>query len=81
MTAKALSITLQVESRPGLHVALSYDGPLRAPIAQGQRVGSLVVTAPDFPALSVPIYAAQDVSRAGIFGRMMMGLRALWTKD
>jgi D-alanyl-D-alanine carboxypeptidase (penicillin-binding protein 5/6) len=60
-------------------VTLHYIGPLQAPIAQGQQVGTLIVAAPDFPGLTVPVYAAQSVPRASLFGRMMMGLRALIT--
>ncbi len=74
---KAVAVTLQVDSRPKMKVTLHYTGPLQAPIAQGQQVGTLSVTAPDFPGMTVPVYAAQSVPRAGIFGRMMAGLRAL----
>jgi D-alanyl-D-alanine carboxypeptidase (penicillin-binding protein 5/6) len=77
-TGKPLAVTLQVDSRPKMVVTLRYSGPLEAPIAQGQQVGTLTVTAPDFPGMTVPVYAAQDVSRASIFGRMMQGLRALF---
>ncbi|MGZ5960851.1 MAG: D-alanyl-D-alanine carboxypeptidase family protein [Rhizomicrobium sp.] len=79
LTVKApVSITLQVDSRPGMKVAVHYNGPLRAPIAQGQHVGTMSVTAPDFPDMTIPLYAAHDVSQVGIFGRMMLGLRALF---
>jgi D-alanyl-D-alanine carboxypeptidase (penicillin-binding protein 5/6) len=60
-----------------MKVAVRYNGPLKAPLAQNQRVATLVVSAPDFPGLSVPLYAARPVERMGIFGRMMLGLRAL----
>ncbi len=73
-----VNITLQVDSRPGMKVSVHYSAPLRAPIAQGQRVGTLMVTAPDFPGMTVPLYAAHDVSQTGIFGRMMLGIRALF---
>jgi D-alanyl-D-alanine carboxypeptidase (penicillin-binding protein 5/6) len=76
-TGKALAVTLQVDSRPNMKVTLHYLGPLEAPIAQGQQVGALTVTAPDFPGMTVPVYAAESVRRASIFGRMMTGLRAL----
>lgn len=79
LTVKApVTITLQVDSRPGMKVAVHYNGPLRAPIAQGQQVGTMSVTAPDFPGMTIPLYAAHDVSQVGIFGRMMLGLRALF---
>lgn len=71
--------TMQVDSRPGLKVALHYNGPIRAPITQGQKVGTLVVTAPDYPGLTVPIYAAKAVPEEGIFGRMFAGIAAMFT--
>jgi D-alanyl-D-alanine carboxypeptidase (penicillin-binding protein 5/6) len=73
-----VAVTLQVDSRPGMKVAVHYSGPLRAPVAQGQQVGTLSVSAPDFPGMTVPLYAAHDVSQVGIFGRMMLGLRSLF---
>jgi len=73
-----VAVTLQVDSRPGMKVAVHYNGPLRAPVVQGQQVGTLSVTAPDFPGITVPVYAAHDVSQVGLFGRMMLGLRSLF---
>lgn len=70
-------LTLQVDSRPGLKVAVHYAGPLRAPLEQGQQVGTLRITAPDFPAQTIPLYVAQPVSQTGIFGRILLGLKAL----
>ena len=79
LTVKApVGVTLQVDSRPGMKVAAHFNSPLAAPIAQGQQVGTLTVTAPDFPGMTVPLYAAHDVARVGIFGRMMLGMRALF---
>jgi D-alanyl-D-alanine carboxypeptidase (penicillin-binding protein 5/6) len=74
---KPLAVTMQVDSRPKMTVTLHYSGPLEAPIAQGQPVGTLTVAAPDFPDMTVPVYAAESVPRAGIFGRIILGLRAL----
>ncbi len=71
--------TMQVDSRPGLKVALHYNGPIHAPVAQGQKVGTLTVTAPDYPGLTVPVYAAKAVAEEGIFGRMIVGIESLFT--
>ncbi len=71
-------LTLQVDSRPGLKVAVHYTGPLRAPLAQGAQVGTLAITAPDFPGLTVPLFVAQPVDEIGFFGRMALGLKALF---
>jgi D-alanyl-D-alanine carboxypeptidase (penicillin-binding protein 5/6) len=80
MTVKApLALTLQVDSRAGMKVSVGYDGPIKAPIAAGQKIGTLKVTAPDFPDLTVPLYATHEVPRTGIFGRMMLGISAMFS--
>jgi D-alanyl-D-alanine carboxypeptidase (penicillin-binding protein 5/6) len=72
-----LGVTMQADSRPGMKVSLVYDGPVPAPVEKGQKVGMLKITAPDYPGLEAPVYAAETVSRAGIFARMYIGLRTL----
>src|ERR1700733_7914711 len=66
-------VTLQVESRSGMKVTLVYDGPVRAPIEKGQKIGTLRVTAPDFPGAEAPLVAAESVSRANVFARIYLG--------
>jgi len=79
LTVKApVNVTLQVDSRPNMKVAIRYTAPLRAPLAQGQQVATLVVTAPDFPGMTVPLVAAQPVDSLGFFGRIAIGLKALF---
>ena len=79
LTVKApVAITLQVDSRPGMKVSVKYTAPLKAPLAQSQQVGALVIAAPDFPGLTVPLYPAHPMERIGIIGRMFLGLRALF---
>jgi hypothetical protein len=39
-----------------------------------------VVTAPEFPPLTVPVFAAQSLAQVGIFGRMMNSVKRLWKK-
>jgi D-alanyl-D-alanine carboxypeptidase (penicillin-binding protein 5/6) len=73
----AVAPTMQVDSRQGLKVVLRYNGPVKAPVEQGQAVGTLTVTAPDYPGLTVPVYAAKPVSGTGFFGRVMIGIEAL----
>jgi D-alanyl-D-alanine carboxypeptidase (penicillin-binding protein 5/6) len=75
--AAPLNVTMQVDSRAAMQVVLTYDGPVRAPIAKGQQIGTLTITAPDYPGLTAPVYAANDVSGAGFFSRIVMGLHAL----
>lgn len=73
----AAAVTMQVDSHAGLKATLTYDGPVPAPIAMGQQIGVVKITAPDFPGIQVPVYAANSVSSEGFFGRILFGLRAL----
>jgi len=72
-----LNVTMQVDSHAAMKVVLDYDGPVPAPIAKGQKIGTLTVTAPEFPNLTVPVYAGEDVSSAGFFDRIILGIGAL----
>ncbi len=65
--ATAVAVTMQVDSRAGLKTTLRINPGLTAPVAQGQRVGNMVITAPDFPPLTVPVYAAESVAKENIF--------------
>jgi len=56
---------------------IRYQGPLMAPIAKGQEVAQLVITTGDTAPQVVPLVAANDVGRAGFFGRMWLGLKQL----
>jgi D-alanyl-D-alanine carboxypeptidase (penicillin-binding protein 5/6) len=72
-----LSATMQVDSHRAMKVSVQYTTPLEAPIAKGQRVGALTISAPDYPARSYALYAGRAVDRAGIFARGMEGLSLL----
>lgn len=61
-----------------VNVKVVYDGPLKAPIKRGQHIANLVVQTADTPPQTMPLIAAEDVSEAGFFGRMMAGLRSLF---
>ncbi len=72
-----LGATMQVDSRKGLKVSVRYDAPVEAPIAKNQRIGTLTVSAPDYPARNYALYAGEAVDRAGIFARGIEGLGLL----
>ncbi len=66
---REIAITLPRASRPGLKVSVVYEGPVPAPIARGAEIAKLVIAAPDFETVEVPLVAGADVGRAGAFGR------------
>jgi serine-type D-Ala-D-Ala carboxypeptidase (penicillin-binding protein 5/6) len=78
--AKALNVTMQVDSHSGMKVNVRANPGLKAPIHVGQKVGTLTVSAPDFPGLTVPVYAAEAVNQLGLFGKAWNSVQHLWKK-
>ena len=72
-----LKVVMAADARRNMKVTLRYDGPVRAPIAAGQQVGTLTVTVPGKPDTVVPAVAAEAVGGGDFLDRMMMGLQAL----
>jgi D-alanyl-D-alanine carboxypeptidase (penicillin-binding protein 5/6) len=74
-----LTVTLRRKARRGMKVTVTFDGPLAAPIAAGQALAKLTITAPDEASLEVPLVAGADVGRLGLFGRLGAALKfILW---
>ena len=65
-----LTITLPRAARDQMKVAVVYEAPVPAPVAEGAQVATLVVEAPDLQPIERPLYAAQAVPRRGLFGRI-----------
>jgi D-alanyl-D-alanine carboxypeptidase (penicillin-binding protein 5/6) len=76
-----LALSLQVDSRQTMKITVDYGRSVQAPVARGQKIGTLRITAQDFPGLSVPLYAAADVPRAGIFQRMGQGIVHMFSRN
>ncbi|CAO3352607.1 D-alanyl-D-alanine carboxypeptidase family protein [Azospirillum palustre] len=72
-----LSVTMARADRPGMKVSLVSNAPVAAPIKKGDTVGKLVISAPGFPGKEVPVVAAQDVPKAGMFGRAFAAAKYL----
>ncbi|WP_209427499.1 D-alanyl-D-alanine carboxypeptidase family protein [Pararhodobacter sp. SW119] len=53
-----------------LQARVEYDGPLSAPIAQGDEVARLIVEVPGSAPLTFPLVAGADVARGGFAPRM-----------
>lgn len=58
-------------------VSIVYEGPVKAPIEQGQHIADLVVELPGMPAQRMPLVAAEAVGERGFFGRAWAGLKTL----
>jgi len=62
---------------PEMRVKVVYDGPIKAPIAKGQKVAELHVARAGMPTMRLPLVAAEAVGEAGIFGRLAQNFSAL----
>ena len=59
---------------PDITLALSYEGPLQAPIAKGEEVAELVVSIAGMPEHRVPLYASEEVLEATLVQRVFNAL-------
>jgi serine-type D-Ala-D-Ala carboxypeptidase (penicillin-binding protein 5/6) len=69
-TQHDIYVTLPRKSRHDLKVTAVYDAAVKAPVAQGQTVGRLVVSAPDMDAQEFPLVAVQPVAKLNPLGRV-----------
>jgi D-alanyl-D-alanine carboxypeptidase (penicillin-binding protein 5/6) len=76
-----LAVTLPAGLATGgsMRVKIVYEGPVEAPIKQGQHIADLVVTTSDTTPQVMPLVAANDVGEAGFFARIWAALTALFT--
>lgn len=72
-----LSIGAHRRDLDGSRVEIVYDGPLRAPVMEGDAVGRLEVSLPDGRTRTVELEAAETVERLGVFGRAGSAIAAM----
>lgn len=56
-------------------VVAKFDGPLPAPIAKGDKIGTVAVTLPDNRIIEYPLEAGASVEREGVIGRVTSLIR------
>jgi D-alanyl-D-alanine carboxypeptidase (penicillin-binding protein 5/6) len=61
-----------------IRAKIVYQGPIRAPIAQGQHIADLIVETGDSSPQVTPLVAEAEVTQSGFFGRMWFGLKSLF---
>lgn len=74
----AIGVTRPKATSGTVGAVVRYQGPIRAPIAEGAHIADLVVTTPDLPPQVSPLYAGQAVGEAGFFRRAWLGLTSLF---
>lgn len=70
---RALSVTSPAGRKTAYTLSIRYKGPLKAPIAAGETVASLLVRVPGEPVHALPLVAGESVPRGGLSARMRNG--------
>ena len=70
-----LVVTLPRSAFKDLKAKSVFEGPVPAPIAAGQPIGKLVITAPEISPVEVPLYAGAGLDRLDVVGRILAGIR------
>jgi D-alanyl-D-alanine carboxypeptidase (penicillin-binding protein 5/6) len=71
---------LRALGKAGLQSSLERHDPLLAPLAKGETVGRLKITAGVEPVADVPVVALESVGEAGLIGRAYDAVRLWWRK-
>ncbi len=61
-----------------LTATIHYEGPLRAPLVAGREVAVLEVSAPGVAPARIPLYAAESVTTAGPFDRIVNAIAGIF---
>jgi len=72
-----VALTMSRDARKGMEAKVRYDGPIAAPITEGDVVGQVVITGPGLPTRTFDLQAGASVGELGIFGKAMSALAQL----
>lgn len=75
--AQDLLLTLPRADRQKVTAKAVVPTPIMAPVAAGQEIGKLVVSAPNMPDFTMSLIAGQDVPEMGIGGKIAANLNRL----
>ncbi|MTJ80515.1 MAG: D-alanyl-D-alanine carboxypeptidase [Telmatospirillum sp.] len=78
VVGKDLTITLPRTARHDMKVTASFDGPVPAPVAKGQKIGQVTIAAPGITPIQLPLLAADNVDRLGFFGRIGAAVKRIF---
>jgi D-alanyl-D-alanine carboxypeptidase (penicillin-binding protein 5/6) len=71
VTGRDLVVTMPRNWRTHASVKVSFDAPIKAPVAKGDTLGRLVMGGTGVPAMDVPLLAGADVAKLSLPGRAM----------
>lgn len=77
VTQDSVSLLVPTLVPDGVKAEVVYTGPIRAPVAKGQRLAELIISPLDLPEHRVPLFAAHAVEAGGFMTRMRVASETL----
>ena len=77
VTYKDVYLTVPKRKKKIIKAILEYEGPIKAPIKKGDKVGLLKVYIADELKEEIDVFSAEDVKRSNIFSRILKSLNFL----
>ena len=74
VASKDVIVGLHKLDRSAMKVQIKYQNPIPAPIAQGDHIANLLISAPGRADETVALLAGEDVAQKSMFGRMTASL-------
>lgn len=73
-STELVKAALHADSIRDIKVEVVYDGPLKAPLNEGDVVGKIIVTAPDMETQTTNAVVAKSVAKKSLFERALVGI-------
>lgn len=67
------------KSRSDVKLTIHYEGPLQAPVRQGERIAELEIEVAGLPPSRVPLVTAEAVEKAGAWRRFVNGITGIFS--
>ena len=64
--------TIPKAKKKYLKVTINYEGPIKAPIKEGQQIGNLILESPNEEVKKFPIYASKSVKKVNFFKSLFL---------
>ena len=77
VTEEDYYLTINKKDIRNLKVTLEYDGPVVAPIQEGQKIANLVVSNKDETLKILPLYAYEDLKKVNFFKSLITSINYL----
>ena len=72
LSKEDIYVTILKKEVKDLKVKLEYNGPIKAPIKEGQQIGNLILESPNEKAKKFPIYASKSVKKVNFFKSLFL---------